>query len=83
MTEFRINVNTWFMKREINIFPIHFVVAKTPITYESKQWILESLRGRFCMITDHGLDSDDSGFPVEFPAFEDPQEAMFYELKWS
>jgi hypothetical protein len=82
--EYEVNLHTWFMTREINIFPRHFVVAKTPITHESKQWILESLRGRFCIVT--SLESSEPAFlgmPSEVPAFEDPQEAVFYELKWS
>lgn len=72
------------MEREVKNFPRHFVVTKTPITQESKQWILESLTGRFCIVS--SLEIEDKmllGFPVEIPAFEDPKEATFYELKWS
>ena len=74
------------MEREVKNFPRHFVVTKTPITQESKQWILETLQGRFCIVS--SLEVDESpkmmlGFPIEIPAFEDPQEATFYELKWS
>ena len=72
------------MEREVKNFPRHFIVTKTPITQESKQWILESLTGRFCIVS--SLEIEDKmllGFPVEIPAFEDPKEAIFYELKWS
>ena len=72
------------MEREVKNFPRHFIVTKTPITQESKQWILESLTGRFCIVS--SLEVEDKmllGFPVEIPAFEDPKEAIFYELKWS
>lgn len=72
------------MEREVKNFPRHFVVTKTPITQESKQWILETLQDKFCIVS--SLEIEDKmmlGFPTEIPAFEDPQEATFYELKWS
>ena len=84
MTDYQVNINTWFMEREVKNFPRHFIVTRTPITQESKQWILETLQGRFCIVS--SLEIEDSmmlGFPTEIPAFEDPQEATFYELKWS
>ena len=84
MSDYQVNVYTWHMEREVKNFPRHFVVTKTPITQESKQWILESLTGRFCIVS--SLEIEDKmllGFPVEIPAFEDPKEATFYELKWS
>lgn len=71
------------MEREVKYFPKHFVLVKTAITHESRQWVLESLQGRFCIVTT--IDADDGfiNLPVEYPAFEDPQEATFYTLKWS
>lgn len=83
-----INPTTWYSERELSFTPTHFVVATTPITVESKLWILDSLQGRFSvmsrvdtntpfqsMLIMHSLDG--------VPAFEDPKEAMMYELKWS
>jgi hypothetical protein len=56
-------------------------MASTPITEESKQWILERLTGRFY------LQMNSTGpytfAKNEIPCFEDPTEATLYELTWS
>ena len=71
-----INLYTWFMDRELDYVPCHFTVSKVPVTTESKIWILENLIGRFSF--------GPSTFSVKnYPAFEDPKEALFYDLKWS
>jgi len=76
-----INLHTWFCERELNFCPKHFVMASTPITEESKQWILERLTGRFY------LQMNSTGpytfAKNEIPCFEDPTEATLYELTWS
>jgi hypothetical protein len=74
-----INLHTWFVKRELDFCPLHFVPAKTPISDESLYWILEKLQGRFY------LGKVDFRFLSEgrHPFFEDPQEAVLYELTWS
>jgi hypothetical protein len=66
-----INLHTWFINRELDFAPSHFVVSTTPITDESKIWIQEKLSGRYAMAS------------IEYaPSFEDPKEALFYELTW-
>lgn len=77
----------WFTEREVLTHtPKHFVRSATPITDESKSWILNNLKGRFC-VTHIDDDSNFAGFVITtlygYPAFEDPKEAIFYELKWS
>jgi len=70
-----INLDTWFTERELDINPPHFTKANTPLTKESKVWILEKLHGRFSLaINANGM--------VGCPSFEDPKEAVFYELTW-
>lgn len=72
-----ININTWFVDRELSVVPEHFTKTTTPITSESKTWILEKLRGRFAIIGGTlGMFGDIT------PSFEDPKEAVFYELTW-
>lgn len=89
VSEYRLNLNTWYSDRELRFLPKHFVVSKTPITHESKQWILENLHGRFCVVNYIDINSDDNDFrnnlflPSDYPAFEDPKEAILYELKFS
>lgn len=75
-----INLYTWFSERELKYCPLHFVPSQTPITQESKLWIFESLKGRFFI--SNGTKNDLFSFD-EYPYFEDPQEAVMYELKWS
>lgn len=72
-----INLSTWFIDRELDFTPSHFVSSKVPLTDEAKVWILEKLTGRFSI---SGLSTGFFGSP--FPHFEDPKEALFYELTW-
>jgi hypothetical protein len=76
-----INIHTWFTERELDYVPGHFVVVNTPILDEAKIWILERLTGRFAIV----LSNDGSFLAPDnlYPAFEDPKEAVFYELTWS
>jgi hypothetical protein len=69
----------WFSDREVYFKPPHFVMTNTPITEESKFWILKNLKGRFSLI-EYGYVTRNKKF---VPAFEDPQEAILYELAWS
>lgn len=71
-----INLDTWFVDRELPVAPDHFVKTTAPISPEAKEWILEKLHGRFA------ASMSLSGFIDVCPAFEDPKEAVFYELTW-
>ena len=71
-----INLYTWFIDRELDFVPSHFVKSNTRLTDESKMWILEKLSGRFTILGHDGF------YGSLVPAFEDPKEALFYELKW-
>lgn len=71
-----INVETWFIARELSVAPEHFTKVNTPASPEAATWILEKLRGRFAMV------SAGSTIFGLCPAFEDPKEAVFYELTW-
>lgn len=75
-----LNLVTWYTERELFYCPVHFVKAHTYLTDESFAWIWEKLHGRFHI--GRGANSRD-GYAVEYPYFEDPQEAIFYELVWS
>ena len=70
-----INLYTWFMNREVNPTPEHFIKSNTELTDESKLRIYEKLTGRFSL-NGSGL------FMGQCPSFEDPKEAMMYELTW-
>lgn len=85
MSEFEINLHTWYNSRELDFLPKHFILSKTPITHESKSWILEKLKGRFCLVSclSGHRPNDVFSLPNDCPAFEDPQEAILYELKFS
>lgn len=86
VSDYKINLHTWFIDRELDFLPKHFIISKTQITHESKVWILENLKGRFCIVSyiDERRPFDVFSFlPNDYPAFEDPQEAILYELKYS
>ena len=82
MIEYEIDPIVWFAERELTYPPVHFVMVRTPLTEQSKQWVLDHLRGRFAITVDtadflFNLDS------LGFISFEDPKEARIFELKWS
>ena len=84
MTEYQIDPIAWFTERELKYTPKHFVVSKTPLTNESKIWILNKLKGRFSVTyVDDSVDDFLVFYSMGNPAFEDPKEAIFYELTWS
>lgn len=64
-----ININQWYMDRELKYVPKHFVLTTATHTNDSRNWILEKLTGRFCT-------------SWKYVAFEDPKEALFYQLVW-
>ncbi len=81
-----INLLTWFGQRQLDFCPKHFVKTNTPLTDERRMWIFEKLQGRFyCQQVDR-LDLRmllDDITELSVPFFEDPQEAILYELMWS
>ena len=85
-TNLKIDPVFWYSERMLNFTPRHFVVSKTPLSTKSFLWIINNLTGRFS-VTMVIEDSDTFG-PVILqdlgnPAFEDPKEAILYELTWS
>jgi hypothetical protein len=78
--ELEIKPEVWYVQRQLDFKPTHFVTAKTPLTDKSAEWIVHNLVGRFVFI--EGELSDDFEY-IRIPAFEDSAEAVLYELKWS
>jgi hypothetical protein len=76
-----IKPEVWFVNRQLDFKPLHFITAKTRLTNESAKWILTSLTGRFSFSGHYEV--DDFFDHVILPSFEDPGEAVMYELKWS
>lgn len=78
---YEVNPMVWFAEREVSYPFAHFVTVSTPATIESKQWVLDHLTGRFSITTNSAdifnLES------IGNISFEDPKEAMLFELKWS
>jgi hypothetical protein len=84
MIEFQIDPTSWFSERELKYTPKHFIVSNTPLTPERKIWILNKLKGRFSItFTENSIDDFLVFHATGNPAFEDPKEAIFYELTWS
>ena len=83
MIEFQLDPITWFSDRELHYTPKHFVVTSHPCTSESKQWVLDKLSGRFSVTYPIVSNSIIELITPSCISFEDPQEAVFYELKWS
>jgi len=83
-----INIETWHAKRKLDFCPKHFVKCRTKLTENSELWILEKCKGRY-YIQSNSLDFHnlvsllDPDSERSIPYFEDPQEAVLYELTWS
>ena len=80
-----INIETWYMDRELDFCPPHFTKTSTPLNDEKKMWIINNLHGRYFV---GKLERNNDDFLLLFlennvPYFEDPQEAVLYELTWS
>jgi hypothetical protein len=73
----------WFGTRELSNVPPHFVQSSTPLTEKSKLWVVSKLQGRFA--TASIAEESDTLIPLpnDYIFFEDPAEAMIYELRWS
>ena len=84
MTEYQIDPTSWFSERELKYTPKHFVISTTHLTVESKVWILNKLKGRFSVtFVEDNFDDFLVFHTMGNPAFEDPKEAILYELTWS
>jgi hypothetical protein len=84
MDEYNIDPVTWYSERELKFTPKHFVVTNTKLTEEARHWIMNTLRGRFSIIHKN---TESEFLQIlgynGYPAFEDPKEAITYELVWS
>jgi|TARA_R110002167_G_scaffold57683_1_gene163174 hypothetical protein len=80
-----INSNTWYSNRFIkDQVPNHFTITRTPSASENFEWILERLHGRFCLVSNvNENESDWMSYYQKTYAFEDPKEAVQFELTWS
>lgn len=81
--EYKLDPMIWFGKRELPYTPPHFVVVRTPITNDSMSWILSNISGRFSIVKDQETTIMTIMLDEGYPAFEDPKEAVLFELKWS
>lgn len=81
MTDYEIDPLVWFADREVVYPPPHFIRTHTLLTAESKQWVLNNLRGRYSII--NNFNDFLSLSSIGSIAFEDPSEATIYELRWS
>ena len=82
MIERELDPYVWFGEREISPIPRHFVKASTPMTTENNLWVMTRLKGRYGVGVSENSNEFLSGLD-SFMYFEDPGEAMMYELRWS
>lgn len=72
----------WYATRKLDKVPTHFTKSNTTVTVESEFWIKTRLTGRYATMVAH-----DNTFTLDigssYAYFEDPAEAMMYELRWS
>lgn len=78
-----INLHTWFTERQMEYLPKHFVSTNTYVNEERHLWLLEKCTGRYYIGSKNNEDEFLSLFAEEVVYFEDPHEAVLYELTWS
>jgi hypothetical protein len=76
-----VNVLAWYATRKLSICPPHFVKCTTPVTEKTLLWVMSKLHGRYTL--EEGDDDDFMFVSIRYISFEDPAEAMLYELRWS
>lgn len=78
-----VNPLLWYGTRELKLTPPHFVKCSAPLTGTSLEWVITKLQGRY---TKEDISDDDTDLffvDTQCISFEDPAEAMLYELRWS
>ena len=83
-----VNKSTWFVERYVKHVPKHFVATRSTVTDENLAWVYERTYGRFSIVRPSPLTEDGSMLNTSFwleniYAFEDPKEAIQFELTWS
>jgi hypothetical protein len=80
----KVNPLAWYATRQLPVAPPHFIKCATPVTEKSLLWILTKLMGRYATEDDNEEEGDYLLFVMtQHVSFEDPGEAMLYELRWS
>ena len=90
MIELELVPEQWFVDRQLSFKPKHFIGTRSQLTKESLNWVVYNLKGRFCLY-EKPLQNDfgDTDILVSSTvinqniAFEDPAEAVLFELRWS
>jgi len=79
-----INLNEWFIEREVKFCPTHFKMSSVPLDEEKYHWVTENLNGRYYYGTISASKQGwDTNWFSDFIAFEDPRDLTMYELRWS
>ena len=80
-----VNLDTWYCNRMlVDQIPAHFTPGRTYANKENMEWLLEKLHGRFSIISRVNDNPDDfMSYYQKTYAFEDPKEAVQFELTWS
>ena len=89
MSDYKIDPLTWYTERKMNTAPKHFTVSATPLSSDSESWVVNKLKGRYAIVNS-STDTVDFSVPLflltlgsYLIAFEDPGEAVLFELTWS
>ena len=76
-----INLQIWYSDRELEFVPPHFMRVETTLSEESLFWVQSRLQGRYSVqivYENNVLFTEKNSI-----YFEDPVEAMLFELRWS
>ena len=78
-----INPLVWYSNLEIDTIPPHFVKSSTSVTEDNYFWVKTKITGRYT-ISAVPINDVDMIFDLRpYVFFENPSDAMLYELRWS
>ena len=78
-----IDIMSYYSNRHLTFVPPHFVKTSTPSSPESFFWVKSKLTGRFAVYSSTSNDETMIFDLRTYIYFEDPKEAVLYELRWS
>ncbi len=78
-----VNPYIWYAEREVPHVPPHFIKCPTPVSDDSKFWIMNKTSGRYSFNVAMSTDVQELLLDVMHVYFENSSDATLYELIWA
>jgi hypothetical protein len=78
-----VNPYIWYAERELTHVPPHFIKCPTPVSDDSKFWIINKTSGRYAFNVAMTNNVQELLLDVIYVHFENSSDATLYELIWA